>query len=145
MSSGKHKSHFYPHPLVLVHRHYRVCGFVILLILAWEETLAEASCSVHKSSVPAPGSRDLSSHKQDMENELNMYYAQKSIPSRNSSNSVYIPCVLPIPMAMLLLWLVLIYPVSSCLYLPVKCPAYLRHHINNKPAFCPGCLCLVCV
>lgn len=81
MSSGKPKSPFYPHSMVLVHRQYRVCGFVILLTLAWEETLAEASCSVHKSSVPAPGFRDISSQKQGMENELNIYYAQKSIPS----------------------------------------------------------------
>lgn len=51
-----------------------MCGFVILLthLFAWEETLAETSCSVYQSRVPAPVFHDLSSHKQDMENELNI-------------------------------------------------------------------------
>lgn len=67
--------------VVFVHRHQSlwVCNFTDLYLPG--RKLAETSCSVHYASVPAPVFHDFSSHRQDMENELNIYYAQKSIPS----------------------------------------------------------------
>lgn len=64
--------------------------------------------AVFTSPVCASSCVPWSQQSQDMENELNRFYAQKSVLSWNSNNFVYIPCVLPIPLDMLLLWLVLI-------------------------------------
>lgn len=80
--------------MVLVHRQHSLCDFVILLthLFAWEETLAETSCSVHQSSLPAPVFHHLSSHRQGMENELNIYIMHKNLflPETAISLSTYL-------------------------------------------------------